>query len=132
MANRILKEIGWEDRIRLKLMVDEAYLPNSELQEPDIIDVAEAFIIDLVPGYASLEGDDKVRLEAATVCQCAIILCPSMPSRMPVREQGPHFTRDLEQDWDKRKKEMLNERDYYLGTIITMPKVRRFTSSGRG
>lgn len=118
MANRILTTVGWESRVRDKMGVDIAYLPDSVLSQPEYITVAEANIIEQVPDYANLTGDKKVYLEAAVVCECAALLCPSMPSRLPTREQGPSETHELNVDWDKKKAEFEAERDEYIGKIL--------------
>lgn len=118
MSNRILKDDGWEQRIRDKMGVDIAYLPDSAIRQPEIIAAAEANIIAQVPDYANLSDDKKVYLEAAVVCECATLLCPSMPARLPVRQQGPGVTHQLEVDWEKRKAEFEAERDAYIGKIL--------------
>jgi hypothetical protein len=120
MANKILKTTGYEVRIRSKMGVDAAYLPDADINQPDIITIAEANIIETVPDYDDLTGDDLVYLEAATVCECAILLCPSMPVRLPAREQGPSFSRDIEVDWDKKKSKLETDRDAYLSRISTV------------
>lgn len=127
MANLILTATGWESRIRSKLGVDAAYLPDTDLQQPEIIFIAEANIIEQVPDYASKTGTDKVYLEAATVCECAILACPSMPARMPTREQGPHATFEISVDWDKKKAELEAERDSYLSRLVTLATVPHFS-----
>lgn len=119
MANRILTTTGWENRVRDKMGIDIAYLPNTVLNQPEIITVAEANIIEQVPDYAILTGDKKVYLEAAAVCECAVLLCPSMPARLPSREQGPHETHEVAIDWDKKKAEFEAERDGYIGKILS-------------
>ncbi len=127
MPNRILTEEGWQNRVRNILGVDEAYLADSDIEKPDIINVAEANIIALVPGYASLEGDERIWLESATVCECAALLCPTLKVRVPIREQGPHFTRDLTYDWDERRKELERERNILIGKIaVTLATVPHF------
>ncbi len=118
MANRILTAEGWQGRIRSKMGVSEPYLPNADIEQPDIIIVAESNIIEQVPDYASLTDDKKVYLEAAVVCECAALLCPSMPARLPTREQGPSETHELNVDWDKKKAEFEAERDEYIGKIL--------------
>jgi hypothetical protein len=118
MANRILMAEGWEARIQSKMGVDPAYLPNADISQPDVITVAEANIIAQIPDYASLVDDDKVYLEAAVVCECASLLCPSMAARLPVRQQGPNETHELAIDWDKKKTEFEVERDGYIGKIL--------------
>lgn len=130
MANKILVDDGWQGRIRNLLGVDTAFLPDFDLEQPDIISVAEANIIELVPDYASLEGDKKTYLESATVCECAILVCDSMPARLPVRESGPHATFEVAVDWEKKKGELQDKRDSYLSKIITMPKMKYFAISG--
>jgi hypothetical protein len=117
MANRILKAEGWQQRIRDKMGVDAAYLSDSTLSQPDIITVAEANIIAQIPDYAGLADDKKVYLEAAVVCECASLLCPSMSARLPKKEQGPHETHELEIDWNKKQTEFEVERDGYVGKI---------------
>ena len=53
MSNRILKDIGWQARIRSELGVDEAYLSDAEIDRPEAITVAEANSIERVPSYHS-------------------------------------------------------------------------------
>ena len=117
MANRILTAEGWEARIQKKMGVDPAYLPDADIQEPDIITVAEANIIAQILDYATLTDDKKVYLEAAVVCECASLLCPSMAARLPKKEQGPHETHETNVDWDKKKAEFEDERDGYIGKM---------------
>jgi len=119
MANRILTETDWESRVRDKMGIDIAYLPDTVLNQPEIITVAEANIIEQVPDYESLTGDKRVYLEAAVVCECAALLCPSMSARLPKREQGPHETHEVTIDWDKKKAEFEAERDGYIGKILS-------------
>jgi hypothetical protein len=118
MANRILTATGWEKRIQDKLGVDPAYLPDTAIQQPEAITVAEANIIAQIPDYSGLADDKKVYLEAAVVCECATLLCPSMAARLPKKEQGPHETHELDIDWNKKKAEFEDERDGYVGKIV--------------
>lgn len=126
MANRILTTVGWEQRIRDKIGVDVAYLPDSVVQQSEYITVAEANIIAQIPDYANLTGDKKVYLEAAVVCECAALLCSSMSARLPKREQGPHETHEVTIDWDKKKAEFEAERDGYIGKILDIPTLLHF------
>ena len=128
MANLILTTEGWEGRVRSVLGVDSAYLSDEEIQQPDFIDIAEANIIEQVPGYASMTGTDKVYLEAAVVYECASLLCDAMAVRVPQREQGPHFTQELVVNWHKLKTDLGNKRDSYLARLSTMtlPTVPHF------
>lgn len=126
MANRILIADGWQGRIRSKMGVSEPYLPNADIEQSDIITVAEANIIEQVPDYESLTGDKRVYLEAAVVCECAALLCPSMSARLPKREQGPHETHEVTIDWDKKKADFETERDGYIGKIISISTLFHF------
>jgi len=120
MTNKILKTKGFEGRIRSKLGVDAAYIPDADINQPDIVLIAEANIIRVVPDYDALTGDDLIYLEAATVCECAILLCPSMPARLPVKEQGPSFTREIEVDWTEKQVNLEAERDRFISNISTV------------
>lgn len=130
MANLILTEVGWESRVRNRLGVDDVQLPDIDIGQPDIIDVAEANIIEQMPDYASLTGSKRKWLEAATVCECAILLCPSMAARIPARTQGPHLTVGIEADWDAKRADLEFERDTYIGRIVPLPEVEHFGLSG--
>lgn len=123
MANKILTATGFESRIRSKLGVDAAYVPDADINQPDIIAIAEANIIKVVPDYDTLTGDDLVYLEAATVCECAILLCSSMPARLPAKEQGPSFTVELDIDWTEKQAKLEAERDRFIGNISAVAYV---------
>jgi hypothetical protein len=131
MANRILTAVGWQQRILDKLGIDAAYLPLTAIEQPECISVAEANIIKQVPDYASLIDDDLIYLEAAVVCECSALLCPGMPARLPVREQGPSETHELNIDWTKRKADFETERDGYIGSIstVSVPSLLHFSVS---
>ncbi|HEX2925848.1 MAG TPA: hypothetical protein VHP38_06270 [Ruminiclostridium sp.] len=118
MANRILTAAGWEKRIQDKLGVDPAYLPNEAINQPDIITVAEMNIIKQLPEYIGLDDDAKIYLEAAVVSECAALICPSMPTRLPVKESGPHENHELNVDWYKEKVALELERDEYIRKVI--------------
>ena len=40
-----------------------------------------------------------------------------MPISARMREQGPHFTRDVTQDWGIRREELEKERNILIGKI---------------
>jgi hypothetical protein len=126
MANLILTADGWQSRVRNRLGVEDAYLTDTDIAQPDIISVAEANIIDQVPCYASLTGSKRTWLEAATVCECAALLCPSMAARLPSKEQGPHFTREVAVDWNGKRQELEAERDSYIVKIVDIVAVPHF------
>ena len=102
MTNKILVEENWQERIRDKMGVDNAYLPDSAIQQKDIIDVAELNIISQIPDYTVLVGDSKTYLESVVVLECCVLLCPSMGARLPKKETGPHAGHELYVNWDKK------------------------------
>jgi hypothetical protein len=118
ITNRILTSDYWEKRIRDKMGVDDAYLPDDLLNSPDIITLAEANIISQISDYATLDGDLRVYLEYAVILECCILLCPSMGARLPKKETGPHGSYELGSDWSKRKAEFEEERNQYIGKIL--------------
>lgn len=130
MANRILTTDGWMKRVQDKMGVLDPYLPDSVILQPDCIDVAESNIIAQVPDYAALTDDKKIWLEAATVCECAILLCPGMSARLPKQSQGPHARYELGIDWDKEKAELQTERNGFLGRILAPTTRYHFGLSG--
>lgn len=118
MANRILTADGWEERVRRKMGVEIAYLPDSAIQSQDCITLAEANIIAQIPEYSTLDGDLKVYLEYCVILECSILLCSGMPARLPNKETGPHASYELNIDWDKKKTEFEDEREKYIMKII--------------
>ena len=126
MPNLILTAVGWETRIRSKMGIDIAYLPDADLGQPDIIDVAEANIIEQIPDYASKTGTDKIYLEAATVLECAVLLCPSMPARLPKQSESPHVKIMIDTDWNARQEGFEGERDANILKILKLPNMPHF------
>jgi hypothetical protein len=121
MANKILVDMGWQQRIRDKLGVFDSYLLDSVIEQPDHITVAEANIIAQLPDYSSITDDTaRVYLEAAVVCECAALICPSLPTRLPTKETGPHESHELNVDWEKTKADLEVERDVYIGKVIEL------------
>jgi hypothetical protein len=118
ITNRILTSDYWEKRIRDKMGVDDAYLPDDLLNSPDIITLAEANIISQIPDYATLTNDLRVYLEYAVVLECCILLCPSMGARLPKKETGVHASYELGIDWSKKKEEFEEERNQSIGKIL--------------
>ncbi|HHY99884.1 MAG TPA: hypothetical protein GYA03_02195 [Tissierellia bacterium] len=118
MANRILTGENWQQRIREKIGVDSEYLPDSSIDSPDCIMVAEANIISQIPDYATLTNDLRVYLEYAVVLECCILLCPSMGARLPKKETGVHASYELGIDWSKKKEEFEEERNRFIGKIL--------------
>jgi len=129
MANRILTDEGWQERVREVIGVDQAYLPDSTLEKKDVVDIAESNIIELVPGYETIPDDKRVYLESATVYECAIQVCGSMPARIPLKESGPHVSFELDIDWEKRKADFAEKRDIHISKLVKTPVATYFAIS---
>lgn len=126
----ILTGLDTPARVRSKLGVDSGYLPDDVILSKDFLDVAEYNIIELVPNYAELTDEKKAYLETATVCEVAQLIAPTMPARLPVREQGPHVTYEVSVDWEKKQRELQDERDTYLAKITTQIEIPYFGLAG--
>jgi hypothetical protein len=59
---------------RMKIYVPDSFLRNQ-------IGLAEANIIKFVPEWESMPDDKKIYIETAVICECAALVCPSMPAR---------------------------------------------------
>lgn len=129
MANRILTKDNWQQRIRDKIGVDDAYLPDSVIEQPDCISIAETNIINMFPNYSSLTDDSRLYLEYAVVLECCILLSPSMPARLPKKQSGPHAGHELYINWDNRKNEFQEERDNYINKIAELEPSNNYPSS---
>ncbi len=129
MTNKILTEEGWQQRIRDKLGIDVAYLPDSVIEQPENITVAEANIIAQLPDYSILEDNARVYLEAAVVSECSRLICPSLSARLPTKENGPHESHELSVDWTKKQKDFEVERDEYIGKVIELAFSEKMPSS---
>ncbi|MGJ0847393.1 hypothetical protein ACR77J_11950 [Tissierella praeacuta] len=129
MENKILTTENWQQRIRDKMGVDDAYLPDSVLEQPDCIGIAEANIISMIPNYSTLDSDSKLYLETAVVLECCILLSPSMSARLPKKEGGPHASHELYINWDNKKAEFQEERNSYIGKIIDLEFPELLSSS---
>lgn len=109
MPNKILTTAGWEERVRAKFRLSSNQLPDADIRQPDIIDMAEALVTDAVTTWAGIiaaGGNKKVYLESAVVNACASLLCPSMPQRLAF-VKSPLMTVDYgDTDWGKKAEEL--------------------------
>lgn len=65
--------------------VDEVSLPDEDIDDPAILDVAEIEVVNLLPNYASFTAEaDKARIRLAVIHVMASLLCPSMPARIDI------------------------------------------------
>jgi hypothetical protein len=122
---------GWEQRVRDELGTDEIYVPDSFLRNQ--IGLAEANIIKFVPEWESMPDDKKIYIETAVICECAALVCPSMPARLPKKESGPHAAYELDVDWSELREILLDKRNSCLSeTTGELEEVPFFGLAGPG
>lgn len=116
MPPQILTE-KWEERVRSLLGVDEAYLPDDDLNHPEIIDVAEAEMIGLVPHHAELDDRGKTLFESAIIATCALKIIPSLRARLPTQQSGPHMQATITVSWQQVAEEIFANREIMLDLL---------------
>lgn len=121
---------GWEQKVRDELGTDEIYVPDSFLHNQ--INLAEANIIENAPEWELVPADKKVYLEIAVICECAALVCPSMPARLPKKETGPHAAYELDIDWGELRNDLQGKRDSCLSKITEVGDVPFFGLAGPG
>jgi len=119
----LILEPGFENVVRSRLGVDADDLTDEELNQPLIVDLAEATIIRRVPAYESITDPlDLLYLQNAVISQICYILCPSMPKRLNLRISISDVKIEKEKvDWDMMAAKFLAEVESNLGSITTVP-----------
>lgn len=117
----ILSE-GYETSVRSKLGAKESELPNQEINQPLITDLAEAVITKRVPKYSEItDAVDLLLIKNAVVCYICYLVCPSMSRRVnqEVSTIDVKWKKD-KVDWDKRALQFLADCETSLGQISTV------------
>lgn len=119
----LILEPGFENVVRSRLGVDADDLTDEELNQPLIVDLAEATIIRRVPAYESITDPlDLLYLQNAVISQICYILCPSMPKRLNLKISISDVKIEKEKvDWDMMAAKFLAEVESNLGSITTVP-----------
>lgn len=119
----LILEPGFENVVRSRLGVDADDLTDEELNQPLIVDLAEATIIRRVPAYKSITDPlDLLYLQNAVISQICYILCPSMPKRLNLKISISDVKIEKEKvDWDMMAAKFLAEVESNLGSITTVP-----------
>lgn len=115
-------QVGYEDTIRSRLGVKASELPDSEINQRLIVDLAEATIKERVPGWASVtEVRDSLLLENAVVSYISFLLCPSMARRLNKKVATIDVKWEKDRvDWDERAQQFLAEVDTSLMDITSV------------
>jgi len=122
-------QAGFETAVRSRFGLDEDDLPNEEINQPLIVDVAEALIKRRVPRYTEITDDiEFLFLQNAVISQICAILCPSMPRRLDLKVAVSDVKIEKEKvDWIKQQEIYLQEVESNLSQITS---VEVLTSAG--
>ncbi|MDK8182109.1 hypothetical protein [Paenibacillus sp. UMB4589-SE434] len=133
MANKILITDTYHREIQALLGVSDKILPNTDIDAPSVLFVAEAKVIAAVPDYASLLDDDKAFLYAATIHMVAAILAPSMSTRIAKSKKDFDFSYEHFQiDWQKRGQLLMQEAYDLIDFISTQDTAEHPVFSATG
>ena len=129
----VILQAGYEDVVRSRLGIDADDLPDTELNQPLVVDLAEAIIIKRVPEYASVvDAVDQLYLQNAVISQICAIVCPSMPRRLNLKISISDVKIEKEKiDWDAQQLKYLGEVEANLGNIQTVEVVSSMTGSNQ-
>ena len=118
--NLILTDSGYEDIIRDKLATDSQSLPDASINRLDGVQLAEAIIIERLPAYAALTGNDLLYLKIATI-YCAAALLANQISRGRLKsEKLPDYQyENFKEDMGKKEASCWEKADEFLAKIST-------------
>ncbi len=94
--------------------VDEDILPDEDISDPAILDMAEMQVIDLVPKYADLPDKDKAKVRLATIYYMAALLCPAMASRVD------YEVRTIDVTWKRKPVNYAELEASLMGKVATL------------
>lgn len=115
----ILTNGGYESLVRSRLGATENELPDSEINQDLVLQVAETVVIRRVPGYALIaDSNDLLFLKLATISYICYLLCPSMSRRVKteVATIDMKWKKD-KVDWDKKAEGFLTEFETAIANI---------------
>lgn len=115
---KILDE-GYEIAVRSKLGIDELDLPNEEINQPLIAQLAEEVVAKRVPNYVLItDTSEWLFLQNAAVSYICYLLAPSMPQRINIEASTiDNKWKKSKTDWDKRADSLLNEFETSLNNV---------------
>lgn len=121
---KILEE-GYENMVRSKLGVDELDLPDSEINQPLVAQLAEEIVLRKVPNYTSItDVSELLFLQNAVVSYICYILAPSMPQRLNIEVSTiDNKWKKSKTDWGKMADSFLNEFETSLTSVESVEVV---------
>lgn len=117
----IILSAGYEVGIRSRLSVKPSELPDSDINIPSIVNVAEAIVARKVGDYTLITDPiDKSLLESAVIAYICYLLCPTMGNRV----KSEVTTLDVKWkkgkvDWAELAKRFLEEVEVLIAQIET-------------
>lgn len=113
---------GFESIVRSRLGIDTDDLLDTELNQPLIVDLAEAIIIKRVPEYSTItDSVDLLYLQNAVISQICALVCPSMPRRLNLKISISDVKIEKEKiNWESMKQQFLADVDANLCSITTV------------
>lgn len=118
--NKILTDEGYQTIIRDKIGLDSVYLPDSAIDRMDGVQLAETIIIERVPDYADLQGDDSLYLKMATIyCVCALSARGFGQGTLRSEKLPDYQYENFEIDMKEKEKDFWDKVDEFLCKIST-------------
>lgn len=96
--------------------VDEDVLPNEDISDPAILDMAEFKVLDLLPSYdpTTISFTDKAKVRLATIHIMGTLLCPSMPGRVDIE------VKTIDLSWKRKAMDYDALLNRLMGTAIDL------------
>lgn len=126
----ILTDAGYETLVRSRLGVTENELPDTEINQDLVLQMAETMVIRRVPTYASIADDsDLLFLKSATIAYICYLLAPSMSRRVKTEVSTIDVKWKKDKiDWGKRANDFLAEFENALANIQSV-EIDGYTAS---
>ena len=115
----MILEAGYEQVIRSKLGVKVNELPDEDINQPLIKDMAEGVVVKRVPNHDKItDSVERLFLQNAVISYICYLLCPSMSRRLN-QEVTTLDTKWKKQrvDWDVMAQTFLEEFETSLASI---------------
>lgn len=118
----LILTIGYETAIRSKLGAKKSELPDEEINQPLIVDLAEAVVTKRVPEYSSItDAVDLLLIQNAVVSYICYLIAPSMGRRVNQEVTTIDVKWKKEKvDWDERAQQFLADYENSLSQITTV------------
>jgi hypothetical protein len=114
---------GYEDAVRSRLGVKAHELPDADINQRTVVDLAESVVISRVPTYDTITDDsDKLWLENAVIAQACALLCTGMTRRLNIEVKTIDVTWKKDKvRWEEVAQQFIAELDFALSQITSVP-----------